>query len=444
MVGNPLPGSFPLAPRVSICLPTFNGDRFVADAIDSVLNQSFQDFELIIIDDSSADGSFELIENYAAKDARIKFFANESRRGLFANYNACMQMAEGEYLKLFAQDDVLHKDALAECVRVLDENPHVSIVSLQRAIIDGDGQPVGVATHYRDRLPEDISIGVHEIASQCLFPINNCIGEPSTVMFRQKDQGTGFNVDLLQVGDIEYWIRIAMAGDVYLSSKQYCSFRRHQGSKTTANTNSLAGASDVITIAKRYSWLFDVCARSEQEFIEMNLADLSRHTRLAVERGELDKYRVRLSGEMHKQSLIGAGSKEEIEFLYDHVESFRELAFHCLSYMSQPIAHTESIKQSEVRHTNVKKIDGLEVELRNLLDSYSWRMTKPLRDIKKLMLLAGADKEPGAAFKESTGLDVTYQQEIYIYHLRSMISKVKASQSWRITEPLRFRVQRRN
>ncbi len=196
----------------------------------------------------------------------------------------------------------------------------------------------------------------------------------------------------------------------------------------------MAGASDVITIAKKHSWLFDVCARSEDEFIESNIADLSRHAALAVDRGMLDKYRVRLSGELHKKALVSADSKEEIEFLYEQVESFRELAFHCLNSMRQPISRTESVKQSDIRHTNVKKIYTLETELRNLLDSYSWRMTKPLRDIRKLLLLGEGGHKPDEALNECIGLDVTYQQEIYIYHLRNLISKVKASQSWRITE----------
>ncbi len=150
------------------------------------------------------------------------FSQNESGGGLFANYNACMRKAEGEFVKLFAQDDLLHKDALSECVRVLEEHPDVSLVSLQRVVIDSHGQTINATSDYRDRLPQDIAINVHEIASQCLFPISNCVGEPSTVMFRRRDQGTGFNVNLLQVGDIEYWIRLALAGDVYLSSKPYC------------------------------------------------------------------------------------------------------------------------------------------------------------------------------------------------------------------------------
>lgn len=431
-----------LASRVSICLPTYNGERFLAAALDSVLTQSFRDFELIIVDDASTDGTTHIIETYAAKDSRIKYHFNKTSTGLFTNYNACMNLAENEYVKPFAQDDLLHKDALAECVRILDERPEVSIVSLQRIVIDECGNDIDVSADYRDRLPMDLPLTAHEVAAQCLFPINNCIGEPSTVMFRRRDQGKGFSLDLMQVGDIEYWVRLSTAGHLYLSSKPYCYFRCHDASTTSSNVNSMASAADVITIARKHQWMFELCSRKEEEFFERNLADLSLQTVHSIEKGLLDQYRVRLAGEQQKEAMVQAETKEDIEALYDQLETFRELAFHCLRLMSHATGHKEAIKQTEVRHTNGRKIDKLENELRTLLGSHSWRMTKPLRDFKRMVYgqaIPASDEE----FAEASGVDAAHQQELYIYHLRGMISKVKTSQSWKVTEPLRFRVSRR-
>ncbi len=423
-------------------MPTYNGERFLAAALDSVLAQSFRDFELIIVDDASSDGTRQIIESYAAKDSRIKYHFNKTSKGLFANYNSCFKLAEGEFVKPFAQDDLLHREALSECVCVLNERSEVSIVSLQRVVIDECGDVVDSSADYRDRLPMDLPLTAHEVAAQCLFPVTNCIGEPSTVMFRRKVQGKGFCVDLLQVGDIEYWIRISTAGHLYLSSKPYCYFRRHDASTTSSNVNSMAAAADVITIARKHQWMFELCARKEEEFFEKNLADLSLQTVHSIEKGLLDQYRLRLAGEQQKEAMVQADTKEEIEALYDQLETFRELSFHCLRLMSHAAGQKEAVKQTEARHTNGRKIDKLENELRTLLGSHSWRMTKPLRDFKK-MVYGQTIPESEEDFVEVSGVDVAHQQELYIYHLRGMISKVKTSQSWKVTEPLRFRVSRR-
>src|SRR5579883_1951770 len=91
---------------ISVCLPVFNGEKFLLEAIGSVLEQTYSNFELVIIDDCSTDASVEIIESFARMDERIRFYRNTSRLGLFANYNECMLKADGEYIKPFAQDDV--------------------------------------------------------------------------------------------------------------------------------------------------------------------------------------------------------------------------------------------------------------------------------------------------------------------------------------------------
>lgn len=204
----------------------------------------------------------------------------------------------------------------------------------------------------------------------------------------------------------------------------------------------MAAAADVITIARKHQWMFELCARKEEEFFEKNLADLSLQTVHSIEKGLLDQYRLRLAGEQQKEAMVQADTKEEIEALYDQLETFRELSFHCLRLMSHAAGQKEAVKQTEARHTNGRKIDKLENELRTLLGSHSWRMTKPLRDFKK-MVYGQTIPESEEDFVEVSGVDVAHQQELYIYHLRGMISKVKTSQSWKVTEPLRFRVSRR-
>ena len=94
-------------PKISVCLPTFNGAKYIGAAIESILAQSFPDFELIVCDDRSSDDTQRIISTFADTDDRVKFTINSQRLGLFQNYNECISRARGQFIKPFAQDDLL-------------------------------------------------------------------------------------------------------------------------------------------------------------------------------------------------------------------------------------------------------------------------------------------------------------------------------------------------
>src|SRR5438128_638658 len=112
-----------MSPPVSVLLPVYNGASYLPYAIESVLAQSYSDFELLISDDSSDDASPEIIDCYARLDRRISHWRNQSRLGLFANYNQCLKRASAKFIKPFAQDDVLDPAMLKETVGVLESHP---------------------------------------------------------------------------------------------------------------------------------------------------------------------------------------------------------------------------------------------------------------------------------------------------------------------------------
>ena len=95
-------------PRVTIGLPVYNGENYLAEAIDSILGQTFTDFELIISDNASTDRTEEICRRYAAEDDRIRYFRHDRNRGASPNYNFTVEKARGEYFKWAAHDDVLH------------------------------------------------------------------------------------------------------------------------------------------------------------------------------------------------------------------------------------------------------------------------------------------------------------------------------------------------
>jgi glycosyltransferase involved in cell wall biosynthesis len=116
-------------PKVSVCLPVFNGARYLEAAIESVLSQTHENWELLIADDVSTDESSAIIGKYAKQEPRIVSWRNERNKGVCANYNDCITRAGGALIKFVAQDDILEPNAIERMVAVLSENPTVSLVS---------------------------------------------------------------------------------------------------------------------------------------------------------------------------------------------------------------------------------------------------------------------------------------------------------------------------
>ncbi len=110
---------------VSIGMPVYNGDLFLEKAIDAILKQTYQNFELIISDNASSDRTSEICLTYADRDARIRYFRNEINIGAAGNYNRVFELAKGEYFKWAAHDDWCAPEYLEKCIEVLDREPSV-------------------------------------------------------------------------------------------------------------------------------------------------------------------------------------------------------------------------------------------------------------------------------------------------------------------------------
>jgi len=128
--------------RVSLAMPVYNGENYIEAALKSILAQDFNDFELIITDNASADRTEEICRSYARKDRRVKYHRNPKNLGAAPNYNRGFELATGEYLKWCAHDDNISENYLSECVRILDENPDVSLAYGRTQCIDGSGAEI--------------------------------------------------------------------------------------------------------------------------------------------------------------------------------------------------------------------------------------------------------------------------------------------------------------
>jgi len=220
-------------PKISVCIPTYNYAEYIGQAIDSVLMQDYDDYELIIIDDCSSDTTCEVLEGYIKKgDPRIRLVINETNRGLVGNWNYSLELARGEYIKfLFADDFLVGSDALRRMSALLDADPRVALVSTARIVVDAHSVPQKLFVHYET----DRSISGTSVIEECLSCIKNLIGEPSAVMFRKNLATRGFNTAYKQLVDLEMWFHILEQGDYSYICQPLCSFRIHDKQQTAVN-----------------------------------------------------------------------------------------------------------------------------------------------------------------------------------------------------------------
>jgi glycosyltransferase involved in cell wall biosynthesis len=136
-------------PSVSIGLPVFNGEKYITESLDSILAQTYGDFELIISDNASTDRTQEICSEYALRDRRIRYYRNERNLGAAANYNRVFHLSDTMYFKWITYDDLHGPEFLERCVKVLDTSPDVVLCYPKTILIDENGK---VIEKYEDRL----------------------------------------------------------------------------------------------------------------------------------------------------------------------------------------------------------------------------------------------------------------------------------------------------
>ncbi len=405
---------------VSVCLPVCNGEKYLEAAIRSVLSQTYGDFELLIADDCSHDRTLDIIQKYAKTDSRIKFWANKSKLGLFANYNACISQASGAYIKPFAQDDYWEPEMLERCLSVLKQYSDVALVGTARSWIEQPGymgiNPVSVSAD--EYFIADKPVAGYDVLKLCLKTLVNMLGEPSCVMFRAEHADTGFSARYGQLGDLEYWLRILMRGDYVFCSDTLCKIRLHEGSTSRHNERTLNFLPDVFRLGAQFDWFLQLAGWSLGEYAASAVTRAGRHAGTLLE-----EQRMKLEDiiELDLTSSDEEGARFRLSALLALIASY---------------AHGERAEMEASYHADKtnRLIRSLEGKLTELFCSSSWRATRILRELKKSFGVSTA--EQGGANVPALNRDHKERQE-YIKYLRKQALAIKRSQSWKITAPLR-------
>ncbi len=210
--------------KVSICLSSYNHAKFLRESIDSVLNQTFSDYELFIEDDASTDESWSIIQSYS--DPRIQPFRNAKNRNDFERKRKVIfEMATGEYIATHHSDDVWEPEKLQKQVEFLDTHPEVGAVFTHVQIIGEDGKPFKDKTHFYYKIFDQPNRSRHEWLN-FFFYHANALCHPSVLIRKVCYEQCGFfRHGLFQLADFDMWIRLCLKYEIYILPDRLVRFR---------------------------------------------------------------------------------------------------------------------------------------------------------------------------------------------------------------------------
>ncbi len=214
-----------MAPLVSVLLPVYNAERYLAEAVESILRQSFSDFELLVIDDGSRDRSGQILQSFAQRDPRIRLLRRENR-GLIATLNEMLTLAQGEFLARMDADDLATPDRLALQVQFLQQHPQIVCVGGAFDLIDAQGRTVQAVP-----MPEQNA----EI-QQMLLIGRTIINHPCALIRRSALlQIGGYDPTMRTVEDLDMLLKLGELGELANLPDTVLQYRFHFESVSAQN-----------------------------------------------------------------------------------------------------------------------------------------------------------------------------------------------------------------
>ncbi|MBA4854077.1 glycosyltransferase [Emticicia sp. BO119] len=209
-------------PVVSVLMPVYNAERYLKEAINSILNQTFKDFELVILNDASGDSSKDIILSF--KDTRIKYIENEQNKGLSFSRNRLLSEARADYIAWLDADDIAYPTRLEEEHRFLKEHTSFAMVASWARLIDAEDRPTG--NFIKSYIP-------NEYLSALLLFVNYFV-QSSVLLKKSCLPEVHYRPEFPPTEDYDLWVRIAANYPVAILSKTLVDYRIH-----TANISSV-------------------------------------------------------------------------------------------------------------------------------------------------------------------------------------------------------------
>lgn len=267
---------------VSICIPTYNGEKYLHESLKSIVSQSHRNIEIVVVDDCSTDNCLSIINEYQATDERIKLFKNTSNLGLVGNWNKCISVASGDFIKLHFQDDLMMEDTIEKMVNYATSEG-VDIVLTDREYFFEqkiDFFHEEKLSRLSDYFNQNAVIKPTFFAD-LLTKIGtdiNFMGEPILGLVRKEifEKYGVYDDTFFQIGDFEFWIRLGLNQEIGFMPEKLHRFRIHsesQGAKNSREKEINPTHVDRIHLASKM--LTDKSYKKFREIVGVEFVELS-------------------------------------------------------------------------------------------------------------------------------------------------------------------------
>jgi len=372
-------------PKVSVIIPSYNHGKYISEAIQSVLDQTFKDFEILITDDGSTDNTIKKIKQF--KDSRIKLFCFKKNQGAAIATNNNLKHSKGKYIAMLNSDDVYMPNKLEEQVHFLDLHNKILAVFSYAKIIDQDGKNSINKNHFYYSIFQQRNKNRFKWLKY-FFYNGNCLCHPS-VLARSKVYKIICPSDqrYCQLGDFDRWIKTTLNGEIYIIPRKLIKFRV----KKDKSNISIENSEHIIRCSLEHSLILRNYLKIKNISVLTKIFPEIRR----IYKGRLEDKLIpfyisilslKVKSKPHQNfalnTLFNFLSTKKLELKLNKIHNFTYKDFIKLTgtFDSMNCNATTKIKQQKIQITRLKG------KVKYYKKSKSWKITKPLRKIKSLTL----------------------------------------------------------
>lgn len=390
-------------PKVSVLLSNYNGEKHLDEAILSVLNQTYKDFEFIIIDDASTDFSKKVIESY--EDVRIKKYYADKNRNIAFSLNLALSMASGEYIARIDGDDVWELNKLENQIQYMENHPECGACFTKVNIIDEYSIVDNERFNEYYQLFNNAKNKTQKEWLRFFFYHGNCLCHPSVLIRRSilDNVGGGYRIAYVPAEDYELWTRIVMKYPIHILEEKLVRYRWEEtANKISGKSDGRIYAFPNIMMLTRKRIMEDI---DNEEFVRYFKEDFVNAESESQEELECEKAQILLRCSENKINFLGLEKYEQLlddekilniletkmKFsLSEYYKEYRTKNFDTFGELKNArndIKRLEAEIQSKQREMEIKqrKIEHLQFVVDEVMSSTSWKVTSPLRKAMRIL-----------------------------------------------------------
>jgi glycosyltransferase involved in cell wall biosynthesis len=340
-------------PKASVVLTSYNHADFIGKTIESVLSQSFQDYELIVLDNCSTDHSIEVIKEYEAKDKRVKLVQNENNLGMVMSVNKGVRLAQGEYVAHLCADDLWKPEKLEKQVEYLDNNNDAAVCFTAVEVISENGEILG-DNHFYQKIFDKAENKSRVEWLKTFFFDGNVLCFPSAMVRKSCFDEVGLYDPRYQIAlDVDMWVRICSKFDIHLIEEKLTNFRSGENSLSSQSSSAGIFEEEMNQVCQHYA---NLDKKDFAELFGISVDRLSSEREMAKEliRTSLDNGKYLTAARLFANKLNDIG-EEDAEFLMYY---FKKRSEYLKEYQNVRIGKT---------YRMVQKIKNIEKGFKKLI-----------------------------------------------------------------------------